>query len=633
MKIEKVDIPEDKSLGLGRIYMPRTENLILIAGKNGSGKTRILSQIKSALLRHKTRSRVNHLEKELDTHYADYQYFNGKLDELVNFPPSNSNSEQEMDNEGEINTYKNKLQDLSVRIDTLTSELDQSEIETSELSNSYQCFDFVPKTLDIIDSYDLSQGQLITLANQLNLIGIASTHESTFAKIQYVQNQCFNATHQDSSVPLDEKEELALNYTKLNQYIKMFLDTDLSRSKDGDAEIFGRRLGESNLSDGQKILLQLCLALYTQESKLSDLIIFMDEPENHLHPKALIEVVDKLFNALSEGQLWIATHSINLLAHFDQKHIWYVEDGNISFSGNVPERVLEGLIGDSDELEKLSNFLTLPAQMATNKFSFECLLPPKTLVTGSNDPQTNQIINSIKSLKKENKKMRVLDFGAGKGRLLSTIFDTTSNEFDVTDWLDYYAYDLPSTDEEECKKTLKMVYGEEGENRYFNNETRFIENTPEKSFDVIIMCNVFHEIDPIDWLNLFKEHTLIPHALSDDGTLLIVEDQLIPVGEKAYKNGFLVFDKAQFKKLFKIDNYQVTDARNDGRLKAHFLESRFLKNIDSQSRITAIENLQETAKRNIKMIREDQSTFKNGKLHGFWIQQLANAQLSLDNLK
>jgi hypothetical protein len=33
------------------------------------------------------------------------------------------------------------------------------------------------------------------------------------------------------------------------------------------------------------------------------------------------------------------------------------------------------------------------------------------------------------------------------------------------------------------------------------------------------------------------------------------------------------------------------------------------------------------------MIREDQSTFKNGKLHGFWIQQLANAQLSLDNLK
>jgi hypothetical protein len=123
-------------------------------------------------------------------------------------------------------------------------------------------------------------------------------------------------------------------------------------------------------------------------------------------------------------------------------------------------------------------------------------------------------------------------------------------------------------------------------------------------------------------------------ALSKEGTLLVVEDQLIPVGEKAYENGFLVFDKIQFKKLFNItDDYKVLDARGDGRLKAHFIPSNVLQNIDPTSRITSIESLQEAAKRNIKILREDKATFKNGKLHGFWIQQVANAQLCLDELK
>lgn len=615
--------------------MPRTEKLILIAGKNGSGKSRILSKIKSTLIKKRTKSQVETDSENLNLKLKAVSNFSDSLNQINGVLKNLTNAKSGNHYRAEARKYESEIDRLNNEISIIENRLNLSEIETSELSESYRCIDFVPKNLNLQDCNNFSKSALVQHADSLDTVGLAHTQNSTFAKIQFVQDQWFNATHQASTISKEKQKQKQIisSYEKLCEYIKVFLDTNLSRSENGDAEIFGRRLGESNLSDGQKVLLQLCLAIYAQESELSDLIIFMDEPENHLHPKALIDVVDKLFNAVANGQLWISTHSINLLAHFDQKYIWYVEDGKISFSGNIPERVLDGLIGDSDELEKLSNFLTLPAQMATNKFSFECLLPPQTLVTGNDDPQTNQIINSIKSLKQDNKKMRVLDFGAGKGRLLSTIFDTTSNEFDVTDWLDYYAYDLPSTDEEECKKTLKMVYGEEGENRYFNNETRFIENTSEKSFDIIIMCNVFHEIDPIDWLNLFKEHTLIPHALSDDGTLLIVEDQLIPVGEKAYKNGFLIFDKTQFQKLFKIDNYQVTDARNDGRLKAHFLESRFLKNIDSQSRITAIENLQETAKRNIKMIREDQSTFKNGKLHGFWIQQLANAQLSLGNLK
>ncbi|MGT2505736.1 hypothetical protein [Cupriavidus basilensis] len=71
---------------------------------------------------------------------------------------------------------------------------------------------------------------------------------------------------------------------------------------------------------------------------------------------------------------------------------------------------------------------------------------------------------------------------------------------------------------------------------------------------------------------------MINRALSDNGFLLIVEDQRIPVGEKAHKNGFLVLDTAHLRTLFSIKEADVAaglftfhDARGDGRLKAHLI--------------------------------------------------------------
>ncbi len=147
------------------------------------------------------------------------------------------------------------------------------------------------------------------------------------------------------------------------------------------------------------------------------------------------------------------------------------------------------------------------------------------------------------------------------------------------------------------------------------------------------MCNVFHEINPTEWLNLFNKHSLILSSLKKDGVLLIVEDQLIAVGEKAYQNGFLVFDKIQFKKLFKIENdYKHIDARGDGRLKAHFIPSIELSNIDANSRIDAIDNINHISKDMVRQLRSAEPSYKNGKLHGFWVQQMANSQLVLSEL-
>jgi hypothetical protein len=200
----------------------------------------------------------------------------------------------------------------------------------------------------------------------------------------------------------------------------------------------------------------------------------------------------------------------------------------------------------------------------------------------------------------------------------------------VIDWLDYFGYDKFDTNKEQCLNLFQEIYGNTT-NRYFNDLAKLHSGHAEKSFDFVVMCNVFHEIDPKEWLALFTAETSPFKLLKDDGYLLIVEDQFLSIGEKAHAKGFLVFDELEFRKLFKItpeDDYKIYDHDGKGRLKAHFIPNSCLSRIDSDSRKTAINVLYESAQDKIQLLRDDtEPTFRKGKIHAFWCQQLANASL------
>jgi hypothetical protein len=394
-------------------------------------------------------------------------------------------------------------------------------------------------------------------------------------------------------------------------------------------------MGKANLSDGQKILLQFCLAIYSQETALKDLILILDEPENHLHPSVIIETLDRIQKCNSNGQIWIATHSVPLLAHFDPSLIWYVENNKISHAGKIPEKVLQSLLGDDDEIARLQDFISLPAQYATSRYAFECLIEPPAIMTGENDPQSHQVRDELIKLTKDGK-LRVLDYGAGQGRFISNIFDLEqSDHTNLIDKLDYIAFDKFDNDKEHCEHSIKKVYGN-SDNRYFNDTTKLLSKYDKKSFYVIIMCNVLHEIDPKDWFKLFSSEGLVPSLLVDNGLLLLVEDHQIPIGEKAYQKGFLVLDTPQLKDLFKIKEtdtgFTFSDKRGDGRLKAHLIPKDCLTRIDEGSRLEALQSLSTIAREKILEIREKEKNYQNGKIHGFWTQQFANAQLNIAEL-
>lgn len=639
MKILKVDVSNTVGInnGVGSIKMNRLGDVVLLAGKNGSGKTRILKKIFELLKQKPTTDNLfqwDKSRKELDN---ELRNVNRNISEIEGLISKSQDSEQIKNLEHRLHSdLYLRSKDLNSRLIGLRNSLDNPYcIETSEIAPNYNFVYFVPKALELHDYEKFSKNDIKSNSTSIDSVGIERLSVGTLSKIHVIQENYFNATHPESTASRDEIKTATKEYERLKELIKFFLGAELGRNG-GETTLFDFPLGKANFSDGQIVLLQFCLAIYSQEANLRDLILIMDEPENHLHPDIIIKTIEKIRSFLINGQIWIATHSVPLLAHFDPSFIWYVESGNIKHGGRIPEKVLSSLLGNEGGIQNLNEFTGLPAQLASNRFAFECLFDPPVVMTQGDDPQVVQIRQDLLNIG-SNGKLKFLDFGAGKGRLITNLLDIDQeNQDSLISVLDYVAYDEYVKDKNDCENSIAKVY-KEVENRYYNKMEDLVTFHGVESFDVVLMCNVLHEIEYKKWYELFSKDGIIYRLLKEDGVLLLVEDMLIPTGEKAYQNGFLILDTQHLRKLFKIrddEKLEFSDARKNGRLKGHFIKKEYLMRIDDNSIKDAIIEVGRTSKSEIIRIRElNEQNYINGKLHGFWTQQFANSQLILDEIK
>ena len=262
-------------------------------------------------------------------------------------------------------------------------------------------------------------------------------------------------------------------------------------------------------------------------------------------------------------------------------------------------------------------------------------MPPAVVVNGAEDPQNRQIQRILENCRSYGHGFRVVDFGAGRGRLISALHEYDSNCLDSTRcWLDYLAYDNSPDNANECMAAIDLFYERiEGNRRYFH-DAEVLKNTVRGSVDVVILCNVLHEIDPVDWVGLLSEEGLICQLLRQDGFLLIVEDMEMRIGEKAYQNGFIVLDTDHIRTLFQIRKNHpgliVDDARHDGRLKAHLVPACSVKQISVASIRKTLTLVKSDAKKQIRNLRKKKPDYRAGRKHAFFAQQLANAELALE---
>jgi hypothetical protein len=150
------------------------------------------------------------------------------------------------------------------------------------------------------------------------------------------------------------------------------------------------------------------------------------------------------------------------------------------------------------------------------------------------------------------------------------------------------------------------------------------------------MCNVLHEVPPEQWAQVFGKDGYLTDLLDPDGFLLIVEDQLLKVGERAHAFGFLVLSGVELRILFgcaQEDRSFVTmshpDPRYASRLKAHLVPAKLVANLTPQSARNAIFELKANALREVQRLQGEQYSNIAAREYAFWSHQFVNASLAL----
>lgn len=635
MKVVSIDV-ENPGWGLQPIKLNRLSGMVMLAGKNGAGKTRLLSQLKYELNNKPQTHQVEDAERELNRLISERDMYVQELDGFekytVNIPVTDPAYYEYPLIMGDEQSQRKKIKSSNDYIAKLQTSIVDA-VETIPLhAKSYTVIDLMPKGLNLKSHKQLTKEQTEKYFYEVRTPGFQKLEQGTLSYISETCSKYNNATHPSIIVLEEDKEAAIQSFESLNGLIKAFLNTSLELNLDG-VSLFDLPIEKAQLSNGQKILLQLCVEIHAQKTSLKEMVIFLDEPENHLHPEACIDLIAAIQKSAPDCQLWVATHSIALLSFFDEATLLFLEDGKVSYKGSEPETVFASLIGNEERVGKLQDFISLPSVYAMNKYAAECLIPPEVVAAKDFDDQMVQIRTHLQDLVKAapNNLLRVLDFGAGKGRLLESLMSLWP---EAKEQIIFVAYDKFSDDSEKCKQVIESYY-ESSEGLYFNKESAISAKYGDNYFDVVILCNVLHEIEPKEWLSLFRASGVIPTLLNANGVSLIVEDEIIPVGEKAHVKGFIVFDTPELRTMFKIksgEEFLFSDERNNGRLKAHLIPKNYLVRIDADSRLEALRKKKAQSEKEISNIRESGDTsYKSGRKHSFWIQQLANTQLAIND--
>lgn len=626
MKITAINIP-DEYLGLRPGRLTGFGDLVLLAGPNGAGKTRLLrliQQFGGSVLERNQRIQLDvecaNLARAIEETRcrADSAIAAGAspdspevvamLSPIEHWKRSAEHQSQQLANDGVLE------RDPDLRPVVVLYDVEHTGLR---------------------DWKDLPQRQVQNCAKNVGAeFSVRIIPDAGLSAVRTLINRYVYASHGGSQ----DLAALKADVERLKGLIRDFIGAELDWDADGDPTLFGLPIASAGLSAGQLVLLQIALSLFFQNGDRDELILLMDEPERHLHPLATITMIDEVRRKCPKAQLWIATHSLHILAHADPGDIWFVKEGAVEHAGAKSLEVLHSLVGGDAGVDELLEFVALPAQNALLHFATQCLLPPSVVDTELGDPQTTQMTEILSGLCREDRSLRILDFGMGKGRLLSELADSVqAGGKSFASKFDYYGVDSYSTPEnrELCERRLVIAYGSAA-SRYFVSMGELADTVNSASFDVIVICNTLHEIPPEEWLTYFGAGGRLSRLLKDDGYLLIVEDQLLPAGERAHRYGYLVLDAPEIRALTRTPNedrsFISVDSqipRYHGRLRAHLVPAQAVRRATSESRKAALKSLRERSLDAAKNLSGEQFDTRRVRRFAFWSHQHVNASLAL----
>ena len=375
MKIKNLHIEEYNGLEKLDINFEserKVLNLIVLAGINGSGKTRVLESIRYWF--EMFRSKAVNVELFYEENEREV------LESLMN---SERLTEVEKEMQKEIE-YTDCLRNIKFyNYDYRHNKTENRNYNSKIISKSFEKLKIFPKLIYVpteINFEKIKKAQT-NLKKEYSFINIVDSYEIKDIP-SYIATRISKVANEEEDLTMGQVRKKV--FAEINGIFEILeLDVKLSEiSKDENSmPIFtdssGKKFGINELSSGEKQLFLRTLAIKMLEPENS--IIMIDEPELSLHPKWQQKIVDVYRKIGRNNQIILATHSPHILGSVEKENIILLEkneNGIVKVKtgdefgnsyGQTTGRILEDIMGlETDRNPSVNNLLNLVKEMVKN---------------------------------------------------------------------------------------------------------------------------------------------------------------------------------------------------------------------------------------------------------------------------
>jgi predicted ATPase/ubiquinone/menaquinone biosynthesis C-methylase UbiE len=650
---QNINISEEfiKKYEVETIAFKNLTEVTALIGKNGSGKSRYLNAIKDGLkkiqldddeyfeefiLQKVFGENVSILAKSetelklLKSGIIYHLYINYKKTNTTKVKLTQNDFNQKYSNQVTLNyvssqNYQSDFNQIWPLVNGFVEQFKSRKIEEVLVLDSKALFIFDesnPVLKFIVDKNFLPTLQTPKQYFDFLCTDIADDFYDSFGDQQKFENSLFLKEFNEFRYILKRYSEKTPAYTKEVNRSPRDKFGAINQSILGKLKINDRFFAENELSDGEKIIYNLAFLehlIKKNNLEIQKLIIIWDEPELHLHPEIEVVIIEFLREFLKgKGHLFIATHSINIVSSLQLEEIYVVKDNKLLKPSSKSLTLgIDELMGANSLMNNLSQLMTNVSDWTYCNFITECFDDPKVL--NADNPKDPQLLQ-LKEILEDKTKNNLLDFGAGRGRLVNRLSLELGEERKIS------ALEINEELHTEISSKIQC----------YKSYTEL----PKESFDLIFLCNVLHEIPLKEWeVNLNK----IQECLKPNGILVIIEDLEMPHGEKIGRNGYLILDKQSFDILFNTKESTVIYSENEkykDRIQCLVYKKEDIQKVNSPKIEIALKIRKENIKNQIIAIRESVNyektskvdKMKYGRLLGLLNQQYINIDLNLESI-
>ena len=196
MKIEKIDIPEETASGYGLkpVKMERLNHVVLIAGKNGAGKSRLLTMLKNIFQTYPDYKKALDLNNNITQLNGQVVQWNNQISQHEKNLSITVNEQQKRQIEVQINSLLSNIASYENNITGWKKELKyESFIHFNPGKLNNHLIDFVPKSLQLKDSYTMTAQDVDNSSRFIYSNGIQNISNGTGPPIEKIQKRWINA--------------------------------------------------------------------------------------------------------------------------------------------------------------------------------------------------------------------------------------------------------------------------------------------------------------------------------------------------------------------------------------------------------------------------------------------------------